>query len=124
MDSGDGYMEYFDQDGDFKQGQFRLAAVINQRNPQRKKMKAAALNVGEDHVNNPIATVTSQTQNSTILANEMELRGPNLTFAIKNDGSDNPIIASWAELKIVNTLFMRITNFITTIVFRDRTPFK
>jgi len=124
MDTGDTYLQYFDQDGDFKQGQFRLAVIANERSPQRKKIKACTLNVGEDNQNNPIVTVTTPTQLSTITGDQMELRGPNLAFAVRNDGDDKPLIASWGEIKIISTAFIRITNIITTFVFRERTPFR
>jgi hypothetical protein len=124
---GDSILQWLDNGGVYKQGSFELEWVSTRGLvPTRYQWIGLQVGTGHNEANNPIVSVTTETQTSaTVGGSEMEYLNAQLAVGVYPDiHNDDPIISDYAKIRLTSTLFYRIYSLISNFYVKARTNFK
>ena len=105
---GTGYLQWLNSGGVFKQGEFILEWVTNKQGlvPERFKWLGMQVGMNHDTNNNPRIDVETETQSTSMAANELEYRNGQLGVGVYPDGNDDPIIGEYAKIRLSSQAYL------------------
>lgn len=120
---GEDILEWFLEDGDFKQGEMMFEFSCNKFPDTSKHLIMAGLFTGEvlDPADYPTITASNLTQSVTT-TNLMLRRGELGTGSIAYDGSSEPMIAQFNKIRVTNQNYMRVLSMIARFYAHARLP--
>jgi len=123
---GTGYLQWLNSGGVFKQGEFILEWVTNKQGlvPERFKWLGMQVGMNHDTNNNPRIDVETETQSTSMAANELEYRNGQLGVGVYPDGNDDPIIGEYAKIRLSSQAYYRIYALVTHLYDKFRTILK